>query len=74
MVYRGSSNYDERDRLYQRSEREKAVNPTQVKKDLENLFRAKPKAENLCEKGHAWIRDWDRKYKCARCKTLKPGS
>jgi hypothetical protein len=71
MGYRGSSNYDERDKLFQRSERDKPVNNPQVKKDLESLFKAKPVVDP-CLKGHAWIRDWDRQYKCARCKTPKP--
>ncbi len=73
MGYRGSSNYDERDKLYQRSEQEKPVNSNKVKKDLENLFKqAKP--ADLCVNGHAWIRDWDKQYKCARCKAPKQGS
>ena len=71
MGYRGSSNYDERDKLFQRSAQDKPVNNTQVKKDLENLFN-KPKTVDQCAKGHAWIRDWDRVYKCVRCKTPKP--
>ena len=72
MGYRGSSNYDERDKLYQRSQQDKPVNNIKVKKDLEELF--KPKAPDLCVNGHAWIRDWDRQYKCARCKTPKPAA
>ncbi len=73
MGYRGSSNYDERDKLFERSQREKPIQHTQIKKDLENLFH-KPKVVDLCTKGHAWIRDWDGQYKCVRCKTPKPAS
>ena len=72
MGYRGTSNYDERDKLFQRSMEDKPVDKTQVKKGLEDLFRSKKLEANPCLKGHAWIRDWDGKNKCARCKTLKP--
>jgi hypothetical protein len=49
MGYRGSNNFDERDKL----------------------FGAQAQAE-ACKEGHAWIRDWDRVFKCSRCKALKP--
>ena len=38
MGYRGSSNYDERDKLFQQSMQDKPVDKTQVKKGLEDLF------------------------------------
>lgn len=73
MGYRGRSNYDERDRLFQQSMDGKPVNRNEVKKNLDELFKAKPKGqEDRCAKGHTWIRDFDRKTKCAYCKTLKP--
>jgi hypothetical protein len=73
MGYRGKSNYDERDRLFQQSMDGKAVNRHEVKKSLDELFKAKPKEqEDRCLKGHTWIRDFDRKQKCAYCKTPRP--
>ncbi len=82
MGYNGRSNYEERDRLFERSFQEKGGNRNQIKKNLEDLFKPKPQVavatasapvkEDLCLKGHAWIRDWDGVYKCVRCKTLKP--
>jgi len=76
MGYHGKSNYEERDRLFERSFNDRGVNKNQVKKELEDLFKAKPKSAeaeiSACHQGHAWIRDWDGKYKCVRCKTLKP--
>ena len=70
MGNRGSSNYDERDKLFQKSFQESLQDRTLVKKNLEKLFT--PKIEDPCLKGHAWVRDWDRINKCARCKTIKP--
>ena len=70
MGYQGRSNYEERDRLFERSFQDKPVDKTQVKKSLDNLFA--PKAADPCRDGHAWIRDWDGKPKCARCKIPKP--
>jgi hypothetical protein len=66
MGYRGGNNFDERDKLFgaQTGDRTKA------KKDLGDLFGPKP--GDACAQGHAWIRDWDRQYKCVRCKTPKP--
>jgi hypothetical protein len=66
MGYRGSNNFDERDKLFSSptGDRNKA------KKNLGALFQ--PKAADVCAQGHAWIRDFDRVEKCARCKTLKP--
>lgn len=82
MGYNGKSNYEERDRLFERSFQEKGANRNQVKKNLEDLFKPKPQVvatpekapvkEDLCVKGHAWIRDWDGVYKCVRCKAPKP--
>jgi hypothetical protein len=82
MGYTGKSNYEERDRLFEKSFQEKGANRNQVKKNLEDLFKPKPQVivtpekvqvkEDLCTKGHAWIRDWDGVYKCVRCKTPKP--
>lgn len=73
MGYKGKSNYDERDRLFQQSMADKAINRQEVKKNLDELFKAKPKVgEDRCAKGHAWIRDFDRKEKCAYCKTPRP--
>lgn len=77
MGYRGKSNYDERDRLFQQSMDGKNVNRQEVKKNLTELFKDKPKdkeQEDRCLKGHTWIRDFDRKQKCAYCKTLRPES
>ena len=52
----------------------KPVNRQEVKKNLDNLFGSGPKQEQeaRCANGHTWIRDFDRKTKCAYCKTLKP--
>lgn len=73
MGYRGRSNYDERDRLFQQSMDGKPVNRNEVKKNLDELFKAKPKAdEDRCAKGHTWVRGFDRKQKCAYCKTPRP--
>lgn len=73
MGYRGKSNYDERDRLFQQSMDGKPVNRHEIKKSLDELFKTRPKGqEDRCAKGHTWIRDFDRKTKCAYCKTLKP--
>ena len=66
------NNYQERDREFEKSFQERGVNNVQAKKELNNLFAPKPKAVDQCEKGHAWIRDWDGVYKCVRCKTPKP--
>jgi len=74
MGYQGRSNYEERDKLFERSMQEKAVDRNQVKKGLEDLFKSKAPAANPCLQGHAWIRDWDGKTKCARCKTMRPAS
>ena len=74
MGYRGKSEYEERDKLFARSMQDKAVDRNQVKKGLEDLFKSKAPAANPCLQGHAWIRDWDGKAKCARCKTLKPAN
>lgn len=41
MGYAGRSNYEERDRLFERSFQEKGANRNQVKKDLEALFKPK---------------------------------
>jgi hypothetical protein len=71
MGYRGPSNYDDRDKLFERSFREKPLDRNSVKKDLDKLFA--PKKTDPCAQGHAWVRDWDRQVKCARCKTPKPG-
>jgi hypothetical protein len=74
MGYNGKSNYDDRDKLFQQSFDGKPVNRTEVKKNLDTLFgtgKAKEAAER-CANGHTWIRDFDRKNKCAYCKTLKP--
>jgi hypothetical protein len=68
--YRGQNNFDERDKLFGAP----SGNPgerAKVKKGLDDLFKAKPAAD-ACAEGHAWIRDWDRQYKCVRCKTPKP--
>ncbi len=66
MSYRGSNNFDERDKLFGApSERR-----PEAKKKLDALFAPKP--SDACAQGHAWIRDWDRQFKCARCKTPKP--
>ncbi len=83
MGYNGKSNYEERDRLFEKSFQERGTNKTQVKKDLEALFKNKPETVvtsptgvqtkvELCATGHAWIRDWDGVNKCVRCKALKP--
>jgi hypothetical protein len=74
MGYKGKGNYDERDKLFQQSFDGKPVNRQEVKKNLDNLFGSGPKQaqEARCANGHTWIRDFDRKTKCAYCKTLKP--
>ena len=73
MGYRGKSNYDERDKLFKQSFDGKPVNHHEVKKNLDQLFGPKKKElEDRCKNGHAWIRDFDRKIKCAYCKTPKP--
>lgn len=41
MGYAGRGNYEERDRLFERSFQEKGANRNQVKKDLEALFKPK---------------------------------
>ena len=71
---KGKGNYDERDKLFQQSFDGKPVNRQEVKKNLDNLFGSGPKQEleARCAKGHTWVRDFDRKTKCAYCKTLKP--
>ena len=66
MGYRGSNNFDERDKLHSAPTGRRQDS----KKNLDALFA--PKASDACANGHAWIRDWDRVYKCVRCKTLKP--
>lgn len=74
MGYKGKSNYDERDRLFQQSMDGKPVDRQAVKKNLNELFKEKPKPqEDRCaKKGHAWIRDFDRKEKCAYCRIPRP--
>ena len=73
---KGKGNYEERDKLFQQSFDGKPVNRVEVKKNLETLFTsAKQKLEeSRCAKGHTWVRDFDRKTKCAYCKTLKPSA
>ncbi|HEX2613104.1 MAG TPA: hypothetical protein VHO02_05900 [Fibrobacteria bacterium] len=73
MGYRGTNSFDERDKLFG----EVTGDRNKAKKGLESLFA--PKATpggpgDACAGGHAWIRDWDRQYKCVRCKTPKPGT
>jgi hypothetical protein len=67
MAYHGPNNFDERDKLFgaQTGDRTKA------KKGLDDLFKSKTVVDT-CAQGHAWIRDWDRQFKCARCKAPKP--
>lgn len=83
MGYHSKSNYEERDRLFEKSFQERGTNKNQVKKELEALFSRKAETVvtsptgvetkvELCATGHAWIRDWDGVYKCVRCKALKP--
>jgi hypothetical protein len=76
MGYRGGKgNYDERDRLFQQSFDGKPVNRNEVKKNLDALFGAtkqEKEKQDRCANGHAWVRDFDRKMKCAYCKTPKP--
>jgi hypothetical protein len=73
MGYRGRSNYDERDRLFQQSMDGKPVNRNEIKKNLDELFKTKPKGqEDRCAGGHTWIRDFDRKTKCAYCRAPRP--
>ncbi len=74
MGYRGPNSFDERDRLFGAPSGNPAAR-NDAKKKLDALFASRPKpgsAEDPCAKGHAWIRDWDRQYKCVRCKTPKP--
>lgn len=73
MSYRGKSQYDERDKLFQGTGGKNA-DPIQAKKQLDALFTPKPKgpAAATCDAGHAWIRDWDGVTKCARCKMPRP--
>lgn len=72
MGYRGSNNFDERDKLFGASSGKPGAN-REVKKNLDSLFAPKPAAgDDACKDGHAWIRDWDRVFKCVRCKALKP--
>ena len=72
MGYRGPNNFDERDKLFGAPSGDPGARQ-QTKKNLDALFTPKPTAANdACAKGHAWIRDWDRQYKCVRCKTPKP--
>ena len=70
MGYRGSNNFDERDKLFGAPSGKPGAN-RDVKKNLDALF-APPSGGDACKDGHAWIRDWDRVFKCVRCKTLKP--
>ncbi|MDB5051343.1 MAG: hypothetical protein JWO30_4414 [Fibrobacteres bacterium] len=75
MGYKGKSNYDERDKLFQQSMDGKPVNRIEVKKNLDSLFGGTGKNKeklDRCVNGHTWIRDFDRKNKCAYCKILKP--
>ena len=76
MGYKGGKgNYDERDKLFQQSFDGKPVNRQEVKKNLDTLFGGTGKnkeAVDRCAAGHTWVRDFDRKTKCAYCKTLKP--
>jgi hypothetical protein len=76
MGYRGGKgNYDERDRLFQKSFDGKPVNRNEVKKNLDALFGgsgSKKEKENRCANGHSWVRDFNRKMICAYCRTPKP--
>ncbi len=74
MGYRGGKgNYEERDRLFQQSLDGKPVNNNEVKKNLNELFKNKPKGvDERCLKGHSWIRDFDQSEKCAYCRTPRP--
>jgi len=76
MGYKGGKgNYDEGDKLFQQSFDGKPVNRTEGKKNLDSLFGGTGKNKetvNRCANGHTWVRDFDRKTKCAYCKTLKP--
>ena len=71
MGYQGRSNYEERDKLFQTNPTDKPVDKNQVKKGLNDLFKSKS-LPDPCLQGHAWIKDWDGKFKCVRCKTPKP--
>lgn len=70
----GKGNYDERDRLFQKSFDGKAVNRNEVKKSLDALFNGpkQKEKEDRCAKGHSWVRDFNRKMICAYCRTPKP--
>ena len=76
----GKGNYDERDRLFQKSFDGKPVNRNEVKKNLDALFGgAGPSGtkdakgnDNRCANGHSWVRDFNRKMLCAYCRTPKP--
>lgn len=70
MGYRGPNNFDERDKLFGAPSGTPGAN-RDVKKNLDALFTSKASADT-CKDGHAWIRDWDRQYKCVRCKVPKP--
>ena len=76
MGYRGGKgNYDERDRLFQKSFDGKQVNRNEVKKSLDALFgssKQEKEKENRCANGHSWVRDFNRKMLCAYCRTPKP--
>lgn len=69
----GKGNYEERDRLFQKSFDGKNVNRAEVKKNLDALFSGqKKKDEERCAKGHTWVRDFNRKMICAYCRAPKP--
>jgi hypothetical protein len=73
MGYRGTNSFDERDKLFGAQ----TGDPRKAKKGLDSLFTPKSAPGgpgDACAQGHAWIRDWDRQYKCVRCKTPKPGT
>jgi hypothetical protein len=80
MGYRGGKgNYDERDRLFQKSFDGKPVNRNEVKKNLDALFsggapgpNGEKAKDNRCANGHSWVRDFNRKMICAYCRTPKP--
>ena len=78
MGYRGGKgNYEERDRLFQKSFDGKQANRNEVKKNLDALFSGGPRKadgskEDRCAKGHSWVRDFNRKMICAYCRTPKP--
>jgi hypothetical protein len=72
MSYRGSNSFDERDKLFGAPSGDPGER-NRTKQNLDALFAPKANTTDACAQGHAWIRDWDRVFKCARCKTPKPG-